>query len=74
VDQQPEKLFTFATEAYRLGELKATLHFSLPMGDGRDQQFALALEFGRLGGTLRGKIRLRLVPTQLGIDFPDDQT
>jgi predicted house-cleaning noncanonical NTP pyrophosphatase (MazG superfamily) len=69
VDQQPEKLFSFVTEAYKLGELKASLHFSLPTG--KDQQFSLSVEFVRSGGALRGNIRLRLVPTQLGMDFPD---
>lgn len=70
IDQQPEKLFSFVTEAYKLGKLKASLQFSLPTGN--DQQFALSVEFVRSGGMLRGNIRLRLVPTQLGMDFPDE--
>lgn len=71
VDQQIEKLFAFATETNKLGNLKATLHFALPISPGNEQEFALTVELRRSGSTLRGNIRVRLVPSQLPIKFPD---
>jgi predicted house-cleaning noncanonical NTP pyrophosphatase (MazG superfamily) len=73
VDQQPEKLFQFATEANKLGDVRASLHFSLPISPGNDQEFALTLELQRSGSTLRGNIRVLLVPLQLEIEFPDER-
>ena len=72
VDQQPEKLFTFATEVNKLDDLCATLHFSLPIDTGNEQQFTLILELHRSGGDLRGKIRVRLLPSQPPLDFADN--
>lgn len=74
VNQQPEKLFTFATEASKLGDLKASLHFSLPISPGNKREFALTLQLQRSAGVLRGNIRVRLVPWQLTIEFPSDDT
>lgn len=71
VEQQVEKLFAFATETSRLGNLKATLHFALPISPGGEREFALTVELRRSGSTLRGNIRVRLVPSQLPINFPD---
>jgi predicted house-cleaning noncanonical NTP pyrophosphatase (MazG superfamily) len=73
VDKQPEKLFKFATEANKLGDLRATLHFSLPISPGIEREFSLTLELRRSGSTLRGNIRVLLVPLQLEIQFPDDE-
>ncbi len=69
VDQQPEKLFTFATEVNKLGDLRATLHFSLPVGPGKEREFALTLELQRVGAALRGNIRVRLTPSQVPFQF-----
>jgi hypothetical protein len=71
VEQQPEKLFTFATEVNKLGDVRATLHFSLPIGRGSERQFALTVELQRSAGALRGNVRIRLVPTQLPFQFSD---
>ena len=71
VEQQLEKLFAFATETNKLGNLKATLDFTLPISPGDERGFALTIELRRLGSTLRGNIRVRMVPSQLPINFPD---
>ena len=71
VEQQPEKLFAFGTETNKLGTVKATLHFAFPISPEDERQFALTLDLRREGGTLRGNIRLRLVPSQLSLIFPD---
>jgi predicted house-cleaning noncanonical NTP pyrophosphatase (MazG superfamily) len=71
VDEQPEKLFTFGTDVNKLGDLRATLHFSLPIDPETNREFALTVELHRSAGALRGTIRIRLVPTQIPIDFPD---
>jgi hypothetical protein len=74
VDEQPEKMFTFATDLNKLRDIRATLHFLLPVGSGTSREFALTLELHRSGGSLRGNIRIRLVPTQITIDFPVDES
>ena len=71
VNRQPEKLFTFATEVNKLGDLSATLNFSLPIDTGVEQQFALTLELHRSGGDLRGQIRVRLLPSQAQFNFSE---
>ncbi len=71
VEQQLEKLFSFATETNKLDNLKATLEFALPIRPPEEQKFVLTVELRRSGSTLRGKIRLRLLPSQLPIKFPD---
>ena len=72
VGKQVEKLFAFATETNKLDNLKETLDFTLPIIPGAEQPFTLTVELRRSGGTLRGTIRLRLVPLQLPINFPED--
>lgn len=72
VEQQLEKLFAFATETTKLGNLKATLQFALPISPGDEREFALTVELRRSASTLRGNIRVRLVPSQLPINFPEE--
>lgn len=69
VGGQVEKLFALATEINTLGNIRETLDFTLPIGPGDEQGFTLTVELYRLGGKLRGNIRLLLRPTQLHIDF-----
>ena len=64
VQQQPEKLFTFATELNQLGDVSENLRFSLPIDARTERQFALSLELRRSAGALRGDIRVRLLPAQ----------
>ncbi|CBE67513.1 MAG: nucleoside triphosphate pyrophosphohydrolase [Candidatus Methylomirabilis oxygeniifera] len=72
VEQQIEKLFAFATEINKLGNLlKATLDFTLPISPGIEREFTLTVELRRSGSALRGNIRVRCIPSQLHIDFPD---
>ena len=73
VRQQPEKLFTFATELNKLGDLSAKLHFSLPIESRNQRQFDLRLELRRSAGLLRGKIRVRLLPSQSPLEFADSE-
>ena len=73
VQQQPEKLFTFATELNKLGDLSAKLHFSLPIETRNQRQFALSLELRRSAGSLRGNIRVRLLPSQSPFEFADNE-
>lgn len=73
VEQQLEKLFTFATEINRIGDVKATLNFSMPLGHQREQAFTLTLELHRTHSSLRGIVRLRPRLSQLAIDFPSPQ-
>ncbi len=70
VDQQIEKLFTFETETNKIGEIKGTLNFSMPMGNEQRQDFTLAVELRRARSSVRGVVRLRLRPLQLKIEFP----
>jgi predicted house-cleaning noncanonical NTP pyrophosphatase (MazG superfamily) len=72
VEQQLEKLFAFATETNKLGNLKAALNFVLPIGPGNEREFVLTIELRRSGSTLRGNIRVHLLPSQLPIKFSDD--
>lgn len=71
VEKQIEKLFAFATETNKLGSLKSTLEFTLPIEPGDERGFALTLELRRTANTLKGNIRVRLVPSQLVINFPE---
>lgn len=72
VDQLLEKLFTFETETNRIGEVKETLTFSLPV-DREPREFNLTVELRRTRSSVRGVIRLRLLPSQLEIKFPVTQ-
>ena len=74
VDKHPEKLFTFATEINKLGDVSATLHFSMPVDNGDDRGFTLTLELQRSGGVLRGNIRVQILPSQATFDFVDNQS
>ncbi len=71
VNQQLEKLFTFETEINRIGEIKETLDFSMPMDNQQNRDFALTVELRRTSSSLRGVFRLRLHPSQLKIEFPE---
>jgi predicted house-cleaning noncanonical NTP pyrophosphatase (MazG superfamily) len=78
VDEQLEKLFTFETDMSRIGdkageEVKETLTFSIPVADEQLQGFALSVELRRAGASVRGVVRLRLLPSQLELDFSDNQ-
>jgi hypothetical protein len=73
VDEQSEKLFTFGTDVNKLGDLRATLHFSLPIGPETNREFALTVELRRSAGALRGTIRIRLSPTQIPLDFTNGE-
>jgi hypothetical protein len=71
INQELEKLFTFEAEANKIGEIKETLDFSIPMDDQRQQDFTLTFELRRTRSSLRGVVRLRLRrPLQLEIEFP----
>jgi predicted house-cleaning noncanonical NTP pyrophosphatase (MazG superfamily) len=70
VEQQIEKLVTFETEVSRLGKVKATVDFSMPLGNQREQAFTLTLELHRTHSSLRGILRLRPSHSQLAIEFP----
>jgi predicted house-cleaning noncanonical NTP pyrophosphatase (MazG superfamily) len=73
VEQQLEKLFTFETEINRIGDVKATLNFSMPLGNRREQAFTLTLELHRTQSSVRGIVRLRPGPSQLPIEFEGPQ-
>ncbi len=79
VNQQLEKLFTFETETNTIGEIKEDLIFSMPIGN-QQQGFTLTAELRRIGSSVRGVIRLRLLPSkpptkllesQLKLEFPE---
>lgn len=72
INQLIEKLFTFETETNRIGEVKETLTFSIPI-DKEPREFTLTVELRRTRSSVRGVIRLRLLPSQLEIKFPVSQ-
>ncbi|HMX24604.1 MAG TPA: nucleoside triphosphate pyrophosphohydrolase [Blastocatellia bacterium] len=72
VNQQLEKLFTFETETNTLGQIEETLSFSLPINDRENQEFTLTIGLRRAKSVIRGEVRLRLLPTQLLLDFSED--
>jgi len=72
VEQQIEKLFAFETETNRIGKVKQTLNFSMPI-EGQDQPLSLTVELQRTGSSVRGVVRLRSGPTQLELEFPEPQ-
>ena len=71
VNQEVEKLFTFETEANKIGEIKGTLDFSIPMDNQPERHFTLTVELRRTGSSVRGVVRLRLRPLQLKMEFPE---
>lgn len=71
VNQQIEKMFTFEVEANKIGEIKETLEFSMPMNDQQQQDLTLTVELRRAHSSVRGIVRLRLRRLlQLEIEFP----
>lgn len=70
VNQLIEKLFTFQTEINKNEEVKATLTFSMPI-NGQQQEFRLTIELRRIHSSIRGIVRLRTLPSQLEIVFPE---
>lgn len=73
VGGQVEKLFAIAKEISEIDDLKESLDFTLPLGQGDEQDYTLTVELSRSGGTLRGNVRLLLRPTQLPINFPEEE-
>ena len=73
VEQQPEKVFTFATELSKLDDLSTKLNFSLPIETRNQRLFDLSLELRRSAGSLRGNIRIRLLPSQSPFEFADNE-
>jgi len=75
VEHQLEKLFTFATETNKIGEVKESLTFSIPIDSELQQNFTLTVELRRTGSSVRGVVRLRRNPAQLRMEFqpPDTQ-
>jgi len=72
VNQQFEKLFTFETEANKIGEIKENLDFSMPIDNQRQQDFTLTVELIRTRSSVRGIVRLRLRrPSQLQFEFSE---
>jgi len=70
VDQLLEKMFSFETEANKIGEIKETLNFSMPMDNERHQEFTLTVELRRIHSSVRGVVRLGLRrPLQLRLDL-----
>lgn len=72
VDLQPEKLLSFATQVNQLVRKDFSLSFSMPI-NGLEQEFKMTLELERAEATIRGKVRLRTVPGQMKMDFPDSR-
>jgi predicted house-cleaning noncanonical NTP pyrophosphatase (MazG superfamily) len=72
-EHEIEKLFAFESEIKRVTDVTETMDFSLPGPDGNSQQFSLIVEIRRKGASLRSSVRLRLRPSQLMMDFPDNQ-
>jgi len=71
VDEQIEKLFAFATEINRIGEIKGTLNFLMPTDIHGLQNFTLGVELRRIRSSVRGVVRLSLRrPLQRKIPFP----
>jgi len=80
VDQQPEKILIFETEATKLGEPNETVKFSMPVNDDVLGNFSIVVELRRNRSTLRGVVRLRpglgvssnkASDFQMEIEFPD---
>lgn len=74
IEYQLEKLFTFATEVNRIGDVKESLNFSIPIDNGLEQNFTLTVELRRSGSAIRGVVRLRRNASQLTIDFEPQHT
>lgn len=70
VDQQLEKLFTFETETNKIAEVNATTEFSMPIDNRRQRDFTLTIELRRTRSSLRGVVRLRLLPSNQQIELP----
>ena len=71
VNQLLEKMFTFETEINKIGEIKETLEFSIPIDNQRERNFTLTVELRRIRSSVRGVVRLRLLPSQLQIEHPE---
>jgi predicted house-cleaning noncanonical NTP pyrophosphatase (MazG superfamily) len=70
-DRLVEKLIAIETELNKVKEDKQTFIFELPVG-GQRQEFAVTLEWRRLGASLRSVVRIRVEPPQLPLKFTDD--
>jgi predicted house-cleaning noncanonical NTP pyrophosphatase (MazG superfamily) len=68
-----EKLFTFETEINKMGEIKQTLDFAMPIDNERQLDFTLGIELRRMRSVIRGVVRLQLNPLQLEIEFPEEK-
>ncbi|MGA2228900.1 MAG: nucleoside triphosphate pyrophosphohydrolase [Syntrophobacteraceae bacterium] len=70
VDHELEKMFTFETEINKIGEIKQSLNFSMPISDKEQQDFTLTMQFRRISSSLRAVVRLALRrPLQLELKF-----
>jgi predicted house-cleaning noncanonical NTP pyrophosphatase (MazG superfamily) len=73
VDQRPEKLLTFETEANKIGTVKETTSFTIPI-ERESRHFTLTVELTRSRSSLRGTVSLRLEPSQLEIELRESGT
>ena len=64
-EQQLEKLFTLESEIVKLGPLKQTLSFNMPIDIDQQREFLLTVEISRSRSSLRGIVRLTLRAMQL---------
>jgi predicted house-cleaning noncanonical NTP pyrophosphatase (MazG superfamily) len=71
INKLHEKLFTFEIEVNKIGEIKETLDFSMPVDNQKQRNFTLMIELLRKSSSVRGVVRIRLRPTQLHFDFPE---
>lgn len=70
VDNELEKMFTFETEINKIGDVKQSLNFSVPVENPEQQDFTLTLELRRTSSSLRAVVRLGLRrPLQLKLEF-----
>ncbi|MFA6100508.1 MAG: nucleoside triphosphate pyrophosphohydrolase [Patescibacteria group bacterium] len=69
ISQDIEKMFTFEIEVNKIGKIKQTLDFSIPLDDQRHQSFTLTVELTRIRSSVRGVVRLRPQPLQLEMEF-----
>ncbi len=74
VEEEIEKIFVFEADIKQAAELGQTVNFALPTNsDGTSREFSLTVEISRKGASLRSRVRLRVRPSQLLIDFPNSQ-
>ena len=72
VDQQPENLLTFETDLNTMGIEKHSTDFDMSVDENQTRRLRVSVELTRNRSSLWGQVRVRVEPSQIGMNLSSD--